>query len=274
MIHLKSPREIERMAVAGDVVARAFRDAVAPLVRPGVSTREIDLSIRDFVRGEGGDLLFLGYNGFPAHSCISVNEEVVHGIPGARLLREGDLVSIDIGVRKDGFCADSARTYPVGAVAEGPLAVLDCCLRALVAGIEAARAGRRLSELCGAIEAVIRADGLGLVEKYVGHGIGREMHEEPQVPNFVGPSFARADPVMKPGLVLAIEPMVNAGTGDVRTLADGWTVVTADGGVSAHCEHTVAVTSGQPRVLTLAPGEVWPPEGGAKKGIGEPAGRR
>jgi len=266
MIHLKSNREVERMAAAGDVVARAFRDAVAPRVRAGTSTQEIDVAIRDFVRGEGGDLLFFGYNGFPANSCISVNEEVVHGIPGARLLRDGDLVSIDIGVRKDGFCADSARTYPVGEVSEEARAVLDCCLRALVAGIEAARPGHRLSELCGAIEAVIRDAGLGLVEKYVGHGIGREMHEEPQVPNFVGPSFGRLDPVMKPGLVLAIEPMVNAGTGDVRTLADGWTVVTADGGVSAHCEHTVAVTSGEPRILTLAPGEAWPPEPGSLRG--------
>jgi methionyl aminopeptidase len=259
MIQLKSSREIDRMAVAGTIVGRTFVEAVAPLIAVGTTTREIDESIRDFVRAEGGELLFLDYHGFPAHSCISVNEEVVHGIPGARLLRGGDMVSIDIGVRRDGFCADAARTYLVGDVGDTPRAVLDCCLRALVAGIDAARPGRRLSELSGAIEKVIRAAGLGLVEKYVGHGIGREMHEEPQVPNFVGPVFQRYDPTLRPGLVLAIEPMVNSGTGDVRTLADGWTVVTADGGVSAHCEHTVAVTEGEPRILTLAPGELWPP---------------
>lgn len=257
MIHLKSEREIERMAVAGTIVGRAHVEVVTPLLTVGRSTGEIDIAIRDFVKGEGGELLFFNYHGFPANSCISINEEVVHGIPGKRILREGDLVSVDIGVRKDGFCGDSARTYGVGDLAPEAANVLDCCLRALAAGIASARPGLRLSDLCGAIEAVIRDAGLGLVEKYVGHGIGREMHEEPQVPNFVGSTFHRYDPELRPGLVLAIEPMVNAGTGDVRTLSDGWTVVTADEGVSAHCEHTVAVTEEGPRILTLAPGETW-----------------
>ncbi len=260
MILLKSAREIDRMAVAGEIVGRAFQEVVAPLIIAGTATQEIDEAIRDFVTGEGGELLFFNYHGFPANCCISVNDEVVHGIPGARLLRDGDLVSIDIGVRKDGFCGDSARTFTVGEVSDVARRVLDCCMRALVAGIDAARPGHNLSQLCQAIESVITGEGLGLVEKYVGHGIGREMHEEPQVPNFIGPSFDRFDPPLRPGLVLAIEPMVNAGTGDVRTLGDGWTVVTADGGVSAHCEHTVAVTEDGPRVLTLGPGEVWPPE--------------
>ena len=257
MIHLKSAREIDRMAVAGEIVGRAHREIVEPMMRAGISTREIDEAIRDFVKGEGGELLFFNYHGFPANSCISVNEEVVHGIPGSRLLRDGDLVSVDIGVRKDGFCGDSARTYGVSEISPQAQGVVDCCMAALAAGIEAARPGHLLSELCGAIEAVIRASGLGLVEKYVGHGIGREMHEEPQVPNFVGPSFDRYDPKLRAGLVLAIEPMVNAGSGDVRTLKDGWTVVTVDGGVSAHCEHTVAITEDGPRILTLAPGETW-----------------
>ncbi len=257
MIQIKSPREIELMAAAGEIVGRTHVEIVAPLVRAGTSTREIDQAIRDFARGEGGELLFLNYHGFPAHSCISVNEEVVHGIPGSRVLKDGDLVSVDIGVRKDGFCGDSARTYEVGEVNEVGRKVFDCCMRSLAAGIALAKPGVRLSDLCGAIEAVIRADGLGLVEKYVGHGIGREMHEEPQVPNFVGPTFDRFDPELRTGMVLAIEPMVNSGSGDVKTLRDGWTVVTIDGGVSSHCEHTVAVTEAGPRILTLAPGETW-----------------
>ncbi len=259
-MQLKSPREIDRMAAAGQIVGRAFHEVVQRLVTPGHSTKEIDEAIREFVQGEGGELLFFNYHGFPANSCISVNEEVVHGIPGPRLLAEGDLVSIDIGVRIDGFCGDSARTFEVGEVSAEARSVYDCCMRALAAGIEEARPGNRLSELCGAIEAVIRESRLGLVEKFVGHGIGREMHEEPQVPNFVGGQFERFDPELRPGLVLAIEPMVNSGSGDVKTLNDGWTVVTVDGGVSSHCEHTVAVTESGPRVLTLAPGESWPPE--------------
>jgi methionyl aminopeptidase len=257
LIQLKSPREIELMARAGEIVGRTHLEVVRPLIEAGVTTRRIDEAIRDFVRSEGGELLFLNYHGFPAHSCISVNEEVVHGIPGDRALVSGDLVSVDIGVRKEGFCGDSARTYEVGEVSPEARHVFETCMRSLAAGIEMARPGVRLSELCGAIERVIRAEKLGLVEKYVGHGIGREMHEDPQVPNFVGPLFGRFDPELRAGMVLAIEPMVNAGTGDVRTLSDGWTVVTTDGGVSSHCEHTVAITPEGPRILTLAPGETW-----------------
>ena len=257
MIQIKSAREIDLMARAGEIVGRCHVEVVAPMVRTGVSTKEIDEAIRDFVIGEGGELLFLDYHGFPAHSCISVNDEVVHGIPGARLLRDGDLVSVDIGVRKDGFCGDSARTYEVGEVSAEATRVFEVCMQALAAGIERARPGVRLSELCGAIERVIRKAELGLVESFVGHGIGREMHEDPQVPNFVSKSLDRFDPELRAGMVLAIEPMVNSGTGEVRTLKDGWTVVTVDGGVSSHCEHTVAITDEGPRILTLAPGETW-----------------
>ena len=246
------------MAVAGDLVARAFGE-IAHLLQPGIATGAIDDRIREFVSGEGGELLFFNYHGFPAHSCISINEEVVHGIPGDRQVQEGDLVSIDIGVKVAGFCGDSARTFAVGEVPEASRRVLDCCRMALAAGIARALPGTRLSELSGAIEGVIRGESLGLVETFVGHGIGREMHEEPQVPNFVSEVLLKEDIELKPGLVLAIEPMVNSGTGEVKTLADGWTVVTVDGGVSAHCEHTVAITESGPRVLTIGPGEEWPP---------------
>ncbi|MEC9476599.1 MAG: type I methionyl aminopeptidase [Planctomycetota bacterium] len=261
MIHYKSAREIERMAVAGEMVARTFQ-TIAPLIKAGTSTQQIDDAVRDSVLEMGGKPLFLGYNGFPAHSCISVNEEVVHGIPGERFIAENDLVSVDIGIEFEGFCGDSARTFQIGEGDDTSRQVLSVCRRALAAGIAGACPGNTLVGLIGAIEAVIRESRLGLVENFVGHGIGRQMHEEPQVPNFVSPVLRRNDLELRSGLVLAIEPMVNAGTGVVRTLEDGWTVVTADGGVSAHCEHTVAVTDDGPRVLTLGPGERWPPVSG------------
>jgi methionyl aminopeptidase len=258
VIQFKSPREIERMAVAGEMVALTFQ-AIQPLIVPGTPTIEIDEAVRDSVHDLGGKPLFLGYHGFPAHSCISVNEQVVHGIPGPRKLQDGDLVSIDIGIGADGFCGDSARSFLIGEGSRSAIRTLEVCREALAAGIAAATPGNTLVELVQAIETSIRGAKLGLVEKYVGHGIGREMHEEPQVPNFVTKSLKQNDLELRPGLVLAIEPMVNGGTGEVYTLDDGWTVVTADSEVSAHCEHTVAVTEEGPRVLTLAPGEAWPP---------------
>lgn len=261
MIHYKSGREIERMAIAGEMVAQTFQQ-IAPLVVAGTSTQEIDDAVRDMVQGLGGKPLFLGYNGFPAHCCISVNDEVVHGIPGPRVLAENDLVSVDIGIEMEGFCGDSARTFLIGEADELTRQVLSVCRAALAAGIAGAYPGNTLVGLIGAIEAVIRESRLGLVENFVGHGIGRNMHEEPQVPNFVSPVLQRNDLELRSGLVLAIEPMVNSGTGAVRTLDDGWTVVTADGGVSAHCEHSVAITDDGPRVLTLGPGECWPPVSG------------
>ncbi len=249
------------MSVAGEMVARTFQK-IAPLLKPGISTQEIDDAVRDSVRDLGGKPLFLGYHGFPAHACISVNDEVVHGIPGERIIGENDLVSVDIGIEAEGFCGDSARTFAIGKGDENSRAVLTVCRAALAAGIEGAYPGNTLVSLIAAIEKVIRNSDLGLVESFVGHGIGRDMHEEPQVPNFVSPILQRNDIELRAGLVLAIEPMVNSGTGAVRTLEDGWTVVTADGGVSAHCEHTVAITEDGPRVLTLGPGESWPPVSG------------
>ncbi|HIC22957.1 MAG TPA: type I methionyl aminopeptidase [Planctomycetes bacterium] len=261
MIHYKSPREIDRMAVPGEMVALTFQ-TIAGLVHAGTTTQEIDDVVRDFVKDLGGKPLFLGYNGFPAHCCISVNDEVVHGIPGDRVLLEGDLVSIDIGIEAEGFCGDSARTYLIGEGDDTSRQVLSVCRADLAAGIDGARPGSTLVKMIEAIESVIRESRLGLVESFVGHGIGRQMHEEPQVPNFVSPVLRRTDIELRPGLVLAIEPMVNAGTGAVQTLDDGWTVVSADGGISAHCEHTVAITEQGPRVLTLGPGESWPPASG------------
>jgi methionyl aminopeptidase len=246
------------MAVAGEMVALTFQ-AIQPLIVPGTPTIEIDEAVRDSVHDLGGKPLFLGYHGFPAHSCISVNEQVVHGIPGPRKLQDGDLVSIDIGIGAEGFCGDSARSFLIGEGASSSIRTLKVCREALAAGIAAAIPGNTLVKLVQEIETRIRDAKLGLVEKYVGHGIGREMHEEPQVPNFVNRSLKQNDLELRPGLVLAIEPMVNGGTGEVYTLDDGWTVVTADSEVSAHCEHTVAVTEDGPRVLTLAPGEAWPP---------------
>ena len=250
------------MAEAGEMVARTFQ-RIAPMIEPGVTTQEIDHEVRDSIQELGGTPLFLGYHGFPAHSCISVNEEVVHGIPGDRQLASGDLVSIDIGIGAQGFCGDSARSFLVGEPAEETLKVLEVCRSALARGIEGAYPGNTLCGLISGIEEVIDASGLGLVREFVGHGIGRNMHEEPQVPNFVSADLKKRDIELREGLVLAIEPMVNGGGGGVKTLKDGWTVVTRDAQVSAHCEHTVAITADGPRVLTLGPGESWPPLPGA-----------
>lgn len=250
------------MAEAGEMVARTFQ-RIAPMIKPGVTTLEIDHEVRDSIQELGGTPLFLGYHGFPAHSCISVNEEVVHGIPGDRQLISGDLVSIDIGIGAQGFCGDSARSFLVGDPSAETLHVLEVCRSALARGIEGAYPGNTLCGLISAIQEVIDASGLGLVREFVGHGIGRNMHEEPQVPNFVSNDLKKRDIELREGLVLAIEPMVNGGGGGVKTLKDGWTVVTRDGQVSAHCEHTVAITADGPRVLTLGPGESWPPLPGA-----------
>lgn len=252
MIELKSAREILKMREAGRVVAQAL-DHAGGLVTPGVSTEEIDLAIRDFVLARGGELLFYRYNGFPAHSCISINEEVVHGIPSRkRRLREGDIVSVDVGVRLSGYCADCARTLPVGNIGEDARDLLQVCREALELGIAAARPGGRVSHISRAVQNHVEGRGYSVVKQFVGHGIGRRMHEKPQVPNYVDAGFFKDDLVLRPGLVLAIEPMVNAGTAEVITLKDNWTVVTRDRKLSAHFEHTVAVTEEGPLVLTQA----------------------
>jgi methionyl aminopeptidase len=253
VIVLKSRREIALMREAGRLVAQALAEA-AELVRPGVATREIDGTIEVLFRKAGAEPLFKGVPGkvpFPAVSCISVNEEVVHGIPGDRILQQGDLVSIDTGCRLAGWCADSAWTYPVGQVDEVSQRLLDVGRSVLELAIAECSRKKRWSEVATLMAKTVRQAGFSAVEDFVGHGIGREMHEDPQVPNYVSQSLTKADFKLEPGLVLAIEPMVNAGGKATRiSKQDHWTVVTRDGQPSVHFEHTVALTPEGPIILT------------------------
>ncbi|HOD66681.1 MAG TPA: type I methionyl aminopeptidase, partial [candidate division Zixibacteria bacterium] len=219
------------------------------VIRPGMTTGQLDRLIEDFIRAEGAIPAFKGYQGFPASACISIDDEVVHGIPGKRVIEEGVIVSVDIGAIVDDYYGDSARTFGIGEVSEEKRRLMEWTLKALHAGIDKARKGNRLGAVSAAIQQVAESQGYGVVRQLVGHGIGRAMHEEPQVPNFGSPADG---PVLEAGMVIAIEPMINMGTYEVRTLPDGWTVVTADGRPSAHFEHTVAVGPDGPRILTAA----------------------
>jgi methionyl aminopeptidase len=247
-IIIKSQREIELMRQASRVVAEAL-ELVGRLVKPGVTTEYLDKAVADFILGKGCDVSFKGLYGYPANTCISLNEEVVHGIPGARKLVEGDIVSIDIGARYKHYHGDGARTYPVGEISDEDGKLIRVCEESLMRGISVIRAGRPLGDLSAEIQRHVESNGFSVVRKYVGHGIGSDFHEEPQIPNFVEAGKGRGV-ILQAGMVLAIEPMVNAGGSDVRKLADGWTVVTADGKKSAHFEHTVLVTAGGAEVLT------------------------
>jgi methionyl aminopeptidase len=256
MINLRSPREIALLRKAGLVVWGAHHRAAA-LVRPGVSTAEIDAVIEAYFDEQNAVSLFKGYPGkvpFPAVTCISVNEEVVHGIPGPRALREGDVVSIDTGCKVNGWCGDAAYTHPVGQVSEESRRLLETTRGTLELAI--AEMGRRKwwSEVAREMEQFVKDAGFHVVESFVGHGIGREMHEDPQVPNYASGSLRRnGDFELRPGLVIAVEPMVNVGTKRVRELADHWTQSTYDNRPSAHFEHTIAITAEGPLVLTLGP---------------------
>jgi methionyl aminopeptidase len=251
VISYKSPQEIEKMRQAGRIVAEALH-LVAETVRPGVSTEELDLMIRDYVTSEGGQLLFYRYRGFPANCCISINDEVVHGIPRRRRkLKEGDIVSVDIGVRLRGYCGDSAWTFAVGEVGENVKRLMAIGQAALARGIASSRVNARVSDIGRAIQSFVEGEGYSVVKKFVGHGIGTQLHEDPQVPNYVDRGVLKKDRVLRPGMVLAIEPMVNEGAEDVETLDDGWTVVTRDRRLSVHFEHTVAITEEGPMILTL-----------------------
>jgi methionyl aminopeptidase len=249
VIHLKSAAEIDTIARAGAILASLWR-AIPARVAPGVSTGELDRWAESFIRSHpGAEPAFKGLYGFPATLCISVNHEVVHGIPSSRrVLREGDIVSVDCGVKLEGFYADAAVTLPVGAVAEPVAELLELTQLALARGIAEARPGSRLGDVGAAIQEVADGAGYGVVRELVGHGVGRQPHEEPQVPNF---GVRGKGLKLLEGMVLAIEPMFNLGTATVRTLPDRWTVVTADRKVSAHFEHTVAVTADGPRILTI-----------------------
>jgi methionyl aminopeptidase len=250
-IPIKSAAEIAVMRRAAQIAARALRDVCAA-VRPGVTTRELDRIAEDRIRAFGAVPSFLGYRGYPASVCVSVNDEVVHGIPGRRVLREGEIVSLDLGAVVDGFHGDTAVTVPVGAI-DGPLReLLAVTEEALEAGIKAVRPGARLGDVGAAIQRRVERAGFSVVRDFAGHGVGRRLHEEPQVPNF---GRRGTGVVLRPGMTLAIEPMVNMGGPDVVMERDGWTVRTGDGRPSAHFEHTVAVTETGADVLTRLPAE-------------------
>ena len=248
MIIRKSAQEIERMARAGAVVA----DVLALLgerARPGVSTEELDALAEEFIRAQGGSPTFKGYRGYPAAICTSPNDMVVHGIPGPYTLDEGDLLSVDVGVTLAGFVADSAYTFPIGEVSSDAERLLDVGRAALAAGIEQCRVDNRLSDISHAIQLTTEEQGFSVIRSLVGHGVGRAMHEEPQIPNF---GHAGHGPVLSPGMTFAIEPMINAGTPEVVVHDDEWSISTADGSLSVHFEHTVAITEDGPKILTAA----------------------
>jgi methionyl aminopeptidase len=256
VIKLKSPREIALMREAGRVVAEAL-DRVRQLAVPGATTADLDAAVADVFRAHGAIPLFKNYPNstkgkppFPAVICASVNEQVVHGIPNRRPLREGDVVSIDTGCKLNGWCGDAAVTLPIGTIRPELRKLLDVTSETLDLSIRAMGRCRTWSEVAALMERYVKSQGMYVIEKFVGHGIGQDMHEEPQVPNFVSKALRKNDIVLEPGIVLAIEPMVAIGTKDVRTLDDGWTVETKDRGASAHFEHTVAMTPEGPRVLT------------------------
>ena len=235
------------MRKAGKITAAA-RALAGSMVAPGVTTREIDREVRRFIRSHGAEPSFLGYNGFPASVCISVNDEVIHGIPGKRVLQEGDIVSVDVGAFKDGFHGDCAGTYPCGRISEEAERLIEVTRQSFFEGLKYAREGRRLPELCGAIQRYAEGAGCSVVREYEGHGIGRKMHEEPGVPNYVEPRMGR--PRLLRGMTIAVEPMVNAGGAGIVVMPDGWTVKTADGKLSAHYENTILITDGEPELLT------------------------
>jgi methionyl aminopeptidase len=252
-IYLRRADELEKIKSSCKVVAECFGVAAAA-VRPGITTAAIERLIVDHIEASGARSAFKGYRGYPAYTCISVNDQVVHGIPGDRELREGDVVSIDVGVEKDGYFGDAARTFWVGEISPEAKRLLEVTWEALWRGTEKAREGNRLGDVSSAIQICAEDAGFSVVRDLVGHGIGRAMHEEPQIPNFGRPGQG---PRLRVGMVLAIEPMVNAGDWHVRTLADQWTVVTEDGSLSAHFENTVAITPSGPLALTATDEDKW-----------------
>lgn len=254
-IILKSPGEIEAMKAAGELSARVLRE-VGAHCKPGVSTLELDEIAETFIREHGGIPAFKGYGGFPGSICASINEQIVHGIPSKKaVLKSGDIISIDTGAIVDGWVGDNAWTYAVGSVAPETKRLLEVGEKCLWTGLDAARAGNRMGDLGHAIQAVAEAAGYGVVREYVGHGIGREMHEEPNVPNY---GHRHRGIKLEVGMVLAVEPMINAGTHRTRPMSDGWLVCTRDGKPSVHFEKTVAITEDGPVVLTTEPDHVRP----------------
>ncbi|MFZ0369458.1 MAG: type I methionyl aminopeptidase [Halobacillus sp.] len=246
MISCKTPRELDIMREAGRIVALTHQE-LERNIRPGITTGELDKIADDFIRSMDAIPSFKGYNGFRGSICVSVNEELVHGIPGDRVLDEGDIISIDIGAKYQGYHGDSAWTYPVGTVDDKTLDLLKVTETSLFKGLDEAIPGERLSNISHAIQSYAESKGYSIVREYVGHGVGKELHEDPQIPHYGPPNKG---PRLKPGMVLAVEPMVNAGTRYVKTLPDRWTVVTKDGKMCAHFEHTIAITEEGYEVLT------------------------
>jgi methionyl aminopeptidase len=247
MIVRKTAAEVDTMRRAGVVVASTL-ELLRNEARPGVTTGELDRLAEEHIRSQGGVPTFKGYRGFPGSICASPNEMIVHGIPGPYELKDGDLLSVDVGVTLDGYVADSAITIAIGPVPDRARELIEVCQEALQAAIEQCRSGNRLGDISNAVQTVVEARGFGVVRALVGHGVGRSMHEDPQIPNY-GP--AGRGPKLAPGMVFAIEPMITAGGWSVRGGDDGWAVYTEDGSLSAHCEHTVAITDNGPRILTL-----------------------
>jgi methionyl aminopeptidase len=250
MVKLRSGVEIEKIRESSRIVAETIR-LLRGLTREGVSTGELDRKAEQYIRDQGGEPSFMGYHGYPASTCISINEEVVHGIPGNRVIRAGDIVGVDVGVVKNGYHGDAAATFAVGDIPESVDKLLRVTKECLMKGIEAFRAGNRLGDVGYAVQAHAERHGYGVVRSLVGHGIGERMHEDPQVPNYGDPGTGLK---LKPGMVCAIEPMITMGGWEVETLSDQWTIVTRDGSLAAHFEHTVALTEDGPEVLSLAGG--------------------
>lgn len=247
MIYIKSRQEIEIMRKAGKIVAETH-ELLKEAVRPGVTTKKLDELAEAYIIKRGAIPAFKGYGGFPASVCTSINHEVVHGIPGLKTLEDGDIISIDIGVLYDGYYGDAAKTHGVGQISKQAQKLIDITRQSFYEGIKHAYEGKRLSDISHAIQTYVEEEGFSVVRNYVGHGIGTNMHEEPQVPNYGSPGKG---PRLQAGMVLAIEPMINIGTYEVKVLSDGWTVITLDGKYSAHYEHTVAITQGEPEILTM-----------------------
>ncbi len=251
MVKLRSDLEIEKIRESSRIVAETIQ-LLRGLTREGVSTADLDRKAEEYIRDNGGEPSFMGYHGYPASTCISINEEVVHGIPGDRVVKAGDIVGVDVGVVKNGYHGDAAATFPVGPVPDSVEQLLRVTEECLMKGIEAFRAGNRLGDVGHAVQAHAERFGYGVVRSLVGHGIGERMHEDPQVPNYGNPGTGLK---LKPGLVCAIEPMITMGGWEVETLDDQWTIVTRDGSLAAHFEHTVALTEDGPEVLSVVDGQ-------------------
>ena len=250
MITIKNERELESMRQAGKITAAA-RELAGSLVRPGVSTKAIDRAVHDYIVSQGAKPSFLNYNGYPGSACISVNEVVIHGIPGNYILKEGDIVSVDVGAFYKGFHGDCAATFACGAISAEAQKLIDVTKQSFFEGIKFATRGNRVQDISHAVQMYVESNGFSVVRSFVGHGVGRKLHEEPEVPNFGAPGRG---PRLLPGMTIAVEPMVNQGVYDVRILQDGWTTVTADGKLAAHYENTVLITDGEPEILTVTEG--------------------